>query len=173
VKGIKMTSFTEDNITWRALDYQRINWPAINIKNYDSIYTVQYPFRFLDNSEEMTHPDFNAEWIDSNVPLITLESISEYVTYHSIYCCESLAKDMFGKNVSLVQDGRMGGWLVLTNWKSLPDRESYYYEPEDEWSEEDQIKWNTFAKYVENMNKNYITRLVTEIYLSQFLAEES
>jgi hypothetical protein len=161
-----MASFTDLDITWRSID-NKIDWPAINIKNYGNIHDIEYPFRVFKN--EMTDPKFNADWIMNNVETEQLNFIWECLAYNVIKKCELLAKELFGEQIELVQDGRMGGWLVLTNWKSYPlDPESYYYHSSDDWDESDYSLWNSFVEYVDNQNKKFMKFFVTDVYLNEF-----
>jgi hypothetical protein len=149
------------DVIWRGVD--GVNWPAINIKNYSSIWSVKYPIRLMGENDIDTHPDFNAEWIENNIDAERAEYIWEYVAQNAIHQCESLAKTLFGDQAVLIQDGRMGGWLVLTNWRSMPEE---YDEPK--WSNKDIVKWNSFSNYVESMNKNFIYQFLSEMYLTCF-----
>lgn len=165
-----MASFTDYDITWRSLG-DRIDWPAIKIKNYETIHDITYPFQVSEN--KMTNPDFNADWIMNNIDRPQLDFIWECLVGEVIAKCELLAKELFGEEIELVQDGRMGGWLVLMNWKAYPlDPESYYYDPKDDLDENDYILWNSFTDYVNNENKNFVSKFVTELYLSEFNAKE-
>lgn len=149
------------DVIWRSVN--SVNWPAINIKNYSSVWGVKYPLSLL-NKNNFTHPDFNAEWIEKNIEAEEAEYIWEYMAEISIRDCEELAKALFGDQIAVIQDGRMGGWLVVTNWKSMPGE----YE-EANWSKRDVNNWNIFSAYVEGVNKNFIFRFLSEIYLTKFL----
>jgi len=170
-----MADTMTNEVKWRNLGGAFC--PSINIKNYDTIWDQRYPFYVYDLNNlhiaQMTDEKFNAKWIQENVHSDNFAEYQNLSSEFTIKTCEVFAKELFGENVELVQDGRMGGWLVLTNWKNFPDRQSYWYEPEDEWSEKDFEKWVKLENFVNDENKHFMTMLLSQIYIDFFIGYKS
>jgi hypothetical protein len=166
-----MDDTISNNVVWR--EFEGRDCPAINIKNYSSIWDHPYPFAVYDAENpdciHVTHQDFNTQWIVNNVSEKDMNFLWEMLFDRAYDECVDLGKLLFGNHVDINIDGRMGGWLVVDNWKVNPNKESYYYEPEDEWNEQEFFAWCQFEDFVKNYNKNFLTRFLSEIYIIDFV----
>jgi hypothetical protein len=154
----------------------RSEWPAINIKDYSSVYSMQYPVRlYIDDkpSKFYSAPEFDIDWIEKNTELIFKWNQGDAkwfdICNNQIDKCILYGEQLFGPTTVIEQDGRMGGWLVVKNWKKQPDLDQISIDDEFyQWTEKDLDNWIDFENYVIARKKETFYIFVSQIYMDCF-----
>jgi hypothetical protein len=154
----------------------RSEWPAINIKDYSSVYNLQYPVQlYIDYkpSKFYSSPEFNIDWIEKNVELISNWNQGDArwfnVCDYQIDRCILYGEQLFGPTTVIEQDGRMGGWLVVKNWKKQPDLDQIDIDDEFyQWTEQDLDDWIAFEDFVTMRKIETLRIFISEMYIDCF-----
>ena len=133
--------------------------PAVNIK----IRSIRRDMeRLLPLSEggddHTTPPEFTLKWIDQNMEEGHQSESWTIACEQGFEHAEEIAKELFGANVKVYQEGRSGGWLVV---HGLGDVES--------WGPEDLEAWNTFGIRVQAIAQDTPRRWLEMVYFNVFM----
>jgi hypothetical protein len=131
------------------------NRPAVNVKVYDSLADG---FRAFQGYEPDADSAFTLEWIEENVSDESLDSLFWRVCADEVEQAVTDAREILGVRAQDVeQDGRSGGWLVVTG---LPDLE--------DWDAVQIAKWRKFERYAKSLAGDVMYQVVSSVYLNDF-----
>lgn len=129
--------------------------PAVNVKVYDSLADG---FRKFQKYEPEADSAFTLEWIEENVSDEQLDSLFWMVCADGVEQAVEDAREILGVHRQDVeQDGRSGGWLVVTG---LPDLE--------EWDAVQLAKWRKFERYAKALAGDVMYQVVSGVYLNDY-----
>lgn len=111
----------------------------------------------LGGDDHTTPPEFTLEWIDQNMKEGPQNEWWMIACEQGFELAEEVAKELFGANVEVYQEGRSGGWLVV---HGLGDVES--------WGTENLEAWNTFETRVQVIAEDTPRRWLEMVYLNVF-----
>jgi hypothetical protein len=148
--------------------------PAVNVKVYDTLEDVSLPlclggvadlvdgrsenFRWTYTDEGFTH-----EWIREHVSDELADAIFWQACADAVEMIGEDARDIFDRwRVEIEQDGRSGGWIVVTG---LPEIE--------EWDAVLLSKWRKFEKQCHAYRDDLMRSVVDSIYANEWEAAQA
>jgi len=151
--------------------YDRGRRPAVNIKIYPpNNWSELLPLELGQVADLLpdgttgeprtftTEPGFTWAWVEANVSESAQDSWWQATCEDHFQQARDLAEDIFGPKVSVWQEGRSGGWLVVDG---LP-------EDTDEWPEELRTNWFRFEEDVKalvaDVPRGFLWNLHANVY---------
>jgi hypothetical protein len=137
--------------------------PAVNVKNYGSIYTVPLPIELGGVSEAdgsgfrvvKTDPAFNHEWMEAHE-----EALNDYAVFAAQDGWEYLeaqAQEIWGSHVKVYSEGRSGGWAVVEG-----------LDPFESWNAIALAKWARFQKIAKAIAEDFPRAILVSAYLNDW-----
>lgn len=141
--------------------------PAVNVKVYGSLWDTKAWDYF--RKTDLPDDGFTAEWIEENVDDRTLDAIFWMTCEWEFEYLEGWATGsdrgddaLFpDDNVTLEQDGRSGGWIVV---KGLPDI--------DEWDVVRLARWRKFERIARGIADDIPYLCLSSIYSNEWEADK-
>ncbi len=133
--------------------------PAVNVKVYG---TLEDGFSDLQKYGDEIPDGFTLEWVRDNFDDRYLDDLFWTVCGWQWEQIESQAEEIFGKGVDLEQDGRSGGWAVVT---SLPDLE--------DWDAVALARWRKFERIAKLYAADIPYQCVTGLLYNEWEAREA
>jgi hypothetical protein len=124
--------------------------PAVNVKVHRSLYDLVLPL-------PDTNPHLTREWIESHLSDDDLDWLFWHMCETEMEMIEQDAKEIFGSHVTVEQEGRSGGWVIVVGLDDV-----------DEWDAVALAKWRKFAKYARNIADGIPEQMVYCIELNEF-----
>ncbi len=128
--------------------------PAVNVKVYRSLWDVKFPLE--DAPEGITR-----EWIES----LGEDRLDELFWDTCSFEWEMIAQDaaeIFGPHVKVEQDGRSGGWAVVTGLDDIAD-----------WDAVALAKWRRFEKYARAIAHGVPEQMVYSLACNEWETEQN
>lgn len=129
--------------------------PAVNVKVYDDL---SGGFRKFLRDEPDVSPRFTEEWVRGTFDDDYLSDVFWHVCAGEFEYAQGLAAEVLGVQESDVeQDGRMGGWLVVTGLPSI-----------EEWDAIQLAKWRKFERMARSQADWIMVLVVESLYLNEW-----
>jgi hypothetical protein len=104
-------------------------------------------------------PRFTLEWVREHLSDNHLDELFWETCRNEWEMIEQDAEEIFGSHVSVEQDGRSGGWAVVTGLGDI-----------EEWDAVMIAKWRRFEKYTKAIAKDIPYQCLASIAMNEFEA---
>ncbi len=143
--------YNKNNVEMHSMGYGGRQYPAVNVKVYDSWQQVDLTSFQVDMGD-----GFTLEWLEENVEDTVWMSAFESACYDGWetlqeYACEVWQKAQYGK-IKVWSVGRSGGWAVVDGLPNVED-----------WDAVMLAKWRKFERMCEVEAKDIPYRMVDYI----------
>ena len=137
-------------------DGHRKSRPAVNVKVYKSIKSVDFSQFHADSDD-----GFTLDWVRENVSDERLSDAFSWACEREWETLQQDAEDIFGPRVKVYSEGRSGGWAVVDG---LPDFDS--------WDAVMVSKWARFARLARSVADDIPYQMVHDLCFNVYVADK-
>ena len=149
-----MSRYTKSDVEHHRMGYGGTAYPAVNVKVYNT------PWDRLRAAAPHEFPGMTREWIESEVADETLDRIFWDACELAFEHATGPADEILGRHVTCSQEGRSGGWLVVSGLA-----------PIETWDAVALARWRSFERHARAQADDVPYLILDLIYHNLYLPQ--